>query len=370
MGGAELTLARTLRAKSEWNSVLLVPPDDGRAFEGLPVVTYGVHQPAGASTGSIGAIAGAAVRMCVQAVATRLHRSFRRADIVAANSSRSGAYGALATRGSRAAFAVHLHDMVDVEALGRYGFAAMSRLVLPAADGVIACSHAALATAKPYLRPDAVAAVIPSAFGLQRDRVRPPRRPGPIRIGMLARIDPWKGQRLLLEAFAAAHIDDDARLEFAGAPLFGNEQYLLELQERTRELGLEERVTFLGQVADVSGLLDTWDIGVQYSTRAEPLGQNVLQYLSHGCVAVVADEGGPAEWVQDGVNGVRVAPRETGALAEALRGLTFDAPLRARLASAGAHTAGLMDDESVAAAHASFYRELLGHHLRRARRGR
>jgi glycosyltransferase involved in cell wall biosynthesis len=369
-GGAEFTLARMLRANPEWESVLLVPPGEGSVFEGLPVVTNGVRQPAGASTGSIGAIAGAAVRLLVQAVATRVHRSFRHTDIVDANSSRSGAYGALATRFSHVAFIVHLHDMVDVEALGPFGFAAMSRLVLPAADGILSCSQATLDTAKPYLRPDALTGVLPSASGLQLGHIRPPRPAGPIRIGMLARIDPWKGQKLLLEAFAAAHPDDDAVLEFAGAPLFGNEAYLDELRTRTAELGLESRVRVLGHVSDVTKLLDEWDIAVQYSTRAEPLGQNVLQYLAAGCAVVVADEGGPAEWVDDDVNGLRVPPRDPAALADALHRLASDPELRGRLSRRGPATPGLMDDAAVTDAHARFYRDLLAQQQPRARRAR
>ena len=77
-------------------------------------------------------------------------------------------------------------------------------------------------------------------------------------------------------------------------------------------------------MTDVPRLLDTWDVAVQFSTRPEPLGQNVLQYLAAGCAVVVADEGGPAEWIEDGVNGLRVTPRDVGALAEALRALDAD----------------------------------------------
>ena len=54
---------------------------------------------------------------------------------------------------------------------------------------------------------------------------------------MLARIDPWKGQHLLLEAFAEALGETDAVLEFAGAPLFGHEAYLDELRARDRRAG-------------------------------------------------------------------------------------------------------------------------------------
>jgi glycosyltransferase involved in cell wall biosynthesis len=339
-------------------------------FQGLPVVTNGVSQPPGLSQAGAGGILGAVVRLTAQAVATRFSRWFRGADIVDANSSRSATYGALATSMSRVPLVVHLHDMIDAEALGRFGLAAMTKLVLPNADGIVSCSRATLDTAEPYLRAEALTTVIPSAADLDIGHQRPPRIAGPLRIGMLARIDPWKGQLLLLEAFAQVHRDTDAVLEFAGAPVFGNEHYLDQLRARTAELGLDGRVAFLGQVADVPELLDRWDVAVQYSVRAEPLGQNVLQALAAGCAAIVADEGGPSEWVEDEVNGLRVPPRDPEALAATLRRLASDAQLRTRLANAAAATPGLMDNHDVMRAHAEFYDELLGRMPRRRRRPR
>jgi glycosyltransferase involved in cell wall biosynthesis len=369
-GGAEFTLARMLRARPTWRAVVLVPPGSGSVFQGLPVVTNGVSQPPGLSQAGAGGILGAVVRLTAQAVATRFSRWFRGADIVDANSSRSATYAALATWMSRVPLVVHLHDMIDAEALGRFGLAAMTKLVLPNADGIVSCSRATLDTAAPYLRANALTTIIPSAADLDIGHQRPPRTAGPLRIGMLARIDPWKGQLLLLEAFAQVHRDTDAVLEFAGAPLFGNERYLDQLRARTAELGLDERVTFLGQVADVPELLDRWDVAVQYSVRAEPLGQNVLQALAAGCAAIVADEGGPSEWVEDEVNGLRVPPRDPEALAATLRRLASDAQLRTRLANAAAATPGLMDNHDVMRAHAEFYDELLGRMPRRRRRPR
>lgn len=369
-GGAELMLARMLRARPTWRGVVLVPPGPGFVFQGLPVVINGVSQPPGLSQAGAGGILGAVVRLTAQAVATRFSRWFRGADILDANSSRSATYGALASWMSRVRLVVHLHDMIDAEALGRYGLAAMTKIVLPNADGIVSCSRATLDTAAPYLRAQALTTVIPSAADLDIGHRRPPRIAGPLRIGMLARIDPWKGQLLLLEAFAQVQGDTDAVLEFAGAPLFGNERYLDQLRARTAELGLDERVTFLGQVADVPELLDRWDVAVQYSVRAEPLGQNVLQALAAGCAAIVADEGGPSEWVEDEVNGLRVPPRDPEALAATLRRLASDAQLRTRLANAAAATPGLMDNHDVMRAHAEFYDELLGRMPRRRRRPR
>ncbi|WP_426323461.1 glycosyltransferase family 4 protein [Microbacterium sp. E-13] len=362
-GGAELALARMLSAGPSWHPFLLTPPTTGPAFDRLDGAVErgvsGIPQPAGVSSGRRGATIAAAASLLVQAAATRVHREYRRADLVDANSARAAAYGALAARASRTPFVVHLRDTVDAAALGEVGSAIMRRLVLPRADGVVGNSRLTLQTALPFLRPGAATVVIPSASGLRAGPPVPgPREPGPLRVGMLARIDPWKGQALLIEAFAAA-FPGDTVLEIAGAAPFGHEDHREELRTQAERLGVADRVAFLGHVDDVDALLARWDVAVQYSTRPEPLGQNVLQYLAAGRAVVVADEGGPVEWVDDGVNGLRAAPRDVPALTAALRRIGGDPVLRARLASAAAATPGLLSDAEVVDAHALFYAEVL-----------
>ncbi len=367
-GGAEYALMRMLRGAVPWRPALLVPPSGrGGVYAPLggrvPIRTGGVAQPAGVSGGGLGAVARAAVRLMLQAAATRLDPAFRSADVVDANTARAAAYGALAARTSRRPFVLHLRDMVEAEALGGSGLLMMTRIALPRADGVVANSRATLESARPWLRPDAVTAVIPSAAGLHPVPAGASRaargEAGPLRIGILARIDPWKGQALLLEAFARAFGDGDAVLEFAGAPQFGTEPHLEELRTRAAELGLGDRVRFLGHVDDLDAVLARWDIAVQCSTRPEPLGQNVLQYLAAGCATIVADEGGPAEWIDDGVNGLGVPARDAPALAAALERLAGDGALRVALATAAPSTTGLLDDDAVAPAHGAFYAEVV-----------
>jgi glycosyltransferase involved in cell wall biosynthesis len=363
-GGAEFALVRMLRVDPPWQPAVLLPAVDGAgAFADLPPTVprsaRGVRQPAGVSSGGRLLMLDAAARLIVQAVVTRVDRRFRSADILDANTARAAAYGALAARTSRLPFVVHLRDLVEPESLGRFGYEMMTRVALPRANGVVANSRATLDSARPFLRSGALTAVIPSAAGLVFGEPRAQRRPGPLRVGMLARIDPWKGQLLLLEAFASALRGTDAVLEFAGAPFFGHEPYERCLRDRTDELGLSDRVRFLGQVDDVHALLGGWDIAVQASTRVEPLGQNVLQYLAAGCAVVVADEGGPTEWVANERNGLRFAPRDAASLAAAIERLAGDPELRGRLGSAAAATEGLLDDEGVARAHARFYADLL-----------
>lgn len=357
-GGAELGLQRMFVAGPTWNALLQLPPTDGDgAFTlrgAVPLTRAGVRQPAGVSAGGF-RVAGATLRLIAQAIATRWHRAFRGAHLIAANTSRSAAYAALAISGSRIPFVVHLRDMVDRQSLGRAGFEIMTRLVLPRADGVVSDTRATLSSAAPYIRPDTLTSIIASASGLVFDQARTRRGPDSLRVGMLARLDPWKGQMLLLDAFADSLAQTGAVLEFAGGAPFGHEPFLLALRERADERGIADQVVFLGHVDDVDRVLATWDIAVHYSTRPEPLGQNVLQYLAAGCATIVADEGGPVEFVDGSTNGLRVAPRDVGALAAALGRLAEDASLRDQLSAAAPSTPGLQSDAEVTAAHGAFY---------------
>ena len=369
VGGAEFALLRMLRVGPRWSPYLLIAPATGRGLgiyddvpADIPRKIVGVRQPAGVSSGGILAALGVGSRVLAQAIAVRCTRAFRSADLIDANTARAAAYGALAVRWTRKPFVVHLRDLVDPEALGRSGHSLMVRVVLPRADGVIANSHATLESARDYLRPGVRAEVIPSASGLRRSSGGAAAGgAGEVRtIGMLARIDPWKGQRVLLEAFARVFRDRDVRLQLAGEALFGHEHHLDELRARAVVLGVARQVDFLGHVNDVDALIARWDVAVQASTRPEPLGQNVLQYLAAGRAVIAVDEGGPAEWITDGVNGLLVPPRDPATLAAALSRLDTDPALRARLAAAATETPGLLDDREVTRAHEAFYERVLG----------
>ena len=373
-GGAEFALLRMLPADPAWSPYLLLAPStEGLGIyadlpDRVPRRIAGVRQPAGVSAGGARSALAGGARVLAQAVATRMSPVFRGADVVDANTARAAAYGALAARWSRKPFVVHLRDVVDPDALGQSGYALMVRVVLQRADGVIANSRATLESARAHLRPGVLAEVIPSASGLRVGAsvaapsdvsVTAPSAALVHTVGMLARIDPWKGQHLLLEAFARVYGGRDVRLQLAGDAPFGHERHLAELRRRAEALGVAGQVAFLGHVSDIDALLAQWDVAVQASTRPEPLGQNVLQYLAAGRPTIVADEGGPVEWVTDGVNGLLVPPRDVDALASALERLDTDAALRARLATAAVETPGLLEDGAVALAHRDFYERVV-----------
>ncbi|RWR19187.1 glycosyltransferase [Microbacterium enclense] len=353
-GGAELALRRLLLADVDWRPTLVCPPSPTTdAYADLPpTVAVERRGPVHRARAASGPAALGALRLAwgmVRSLASVLTSpAIRRADVLIANTSRSSVYVAAAGVLTRTPVVVHIRDLVEPEAIGGLATALLRRFVLPRAAGVVANSHASLATVAPHVGPRCQTAVIASPSGIAR-RADPVVRDTVESIGLVARIDPWKGQELLLRAFAQAFPTAPTRLVFYGATAFGTEEYLEQLQALATESGVADRVVFAGHVDDVAGAIDGLDVCVQCSIRPEPLGQNVLQYLAAGKPTVVADEGGPVEWVTDGENGLTFRARDVDSLASCLRRLAEEPDLRARLARAAAATAGLETDSEVAA---------------------
>ena len=151
---------------------------------------------------------------------------------------------------------------------------------------------------------------------------------------MLARIDPWKGQIVLLEAFARAFPGRECGCS-SPAMRYSGTRSTSPAQRRATELEVADRVEFLGHVDDVGTLLAGWDIAVQASTRPEPLGQNVLQYLAAGRATVVAGEGGPLSGSSTASTAC-ACPRARWPPGDALRRLRAGPALRELLAAAAA----------------------------------
>ena len=90
-------------------------------------------------------------------------------------------------------------------------------------------------------------------------------------------------------------------------------------------------MTFRGFRADVPGELAALDVLVHASVQAEPFGQVIVEGMAAGLAVVATGAGGPAEIIDDGVDGLLVPPGDVGALADALRLLAADGERRAGL---------------------------------------
>ncbi|GAA1420982.1 glycosyltransferase [Agrococcus citreus] len=334
-GGGEIALRRLLQAGSAWDATLFVPPSrhglgEYAMLAGGTVRVVGVTQSPGARTASPTALLSTALNVVLQAGALRSSREFRRNRIVHTNSSRAAIIGLLATLGSRRRLVVHLRDAVDEATLGSVGVRAM-RTALRRADGVIANSAYTLSSADQWIGVGAQVAIIESSIGHDRSRAPAALRDCVQKVGILARMAPWKGQAQVIRAFAAAFPEPGVRLQVAGSTAFGEEAYARHLMELVEELGVADRVDFLGHVHDIWPLIDDWDVCVHASTRPEPLGQNVLQYLAAARPTIATRAGGPLDRVADGDTGLLVEMGDVRAMTQAMRRLSDETGLRLRL---------------------------------------
>lgn len=131
------------------------------------------------------------------------------------------------------------------------------------------------------------------------------------------------------------------------------------VEEEIRALGLEGQVRIAGDRRDVPSLLAGADVFV-LSSASEGLPVSVLEAMAAGLPVVASRVGGVPELVVEGETGFLVDPGEPGELADALRHLVSDPPLRRRLGGAGrARAEQRFDVDAFRRAHLELYsREL------------
>lgn len=141
--------------------------------------------------------------------------------------------------------------------------------------------------------------------------------------GILARLEPYKGHRLLLEA--AKTLKDQGR-DFR-ILIGGSGSAETDILTGIRELGLEDRVLFLGFVTDVSGVLSILDVQLNCSYGTEASSIALIEGMSLGLATVASNYGGNPWQVEDGVTGLLFESRNSQDLAEKLARLMDDPAL-------------------------------------------
>jgi glycosyltransferase involved in cell wall biosynthesis len=146
-------------------------------------------------------------------------------------------------------------------------------------------------------------------------------------VAIVATLRSWKGHQFLVDAIARI---EDARLLIVGdGP--GREN----LEQQVAGLDLSERVRFAGQQADVVPWMRAADVACLPSFANEGVPQALMQAMACGLPIVTTHVGAIAEIVEDGVEGLIVAPRDVESLVEALERLRRDPVLRQQLGQAG-----------------------------------
>jgi glycosyltransferase involved in cell wall biosynthesis len=154
-------------------------------------------------------------------------------------------------------------------------------------------------------------------------------------VGIVGRLQPWKGQDKLLRAVVELRRrGHDVHAVIVGGVAYNlSPEYEPYLRTLVSDLGVERVVHFTGQVADPAPFICLMDVLVNASD-AEPFGIVLLQAMALEVAVVAVDRAGPAEIIEAGRSGLLVRSADPNVLADGLEKL-FDAALRRRLGENG-----------------------------------
>jgi len=225
----------------------------------------------------------------------------------------------------------HIHDVFVDYRLNRLALARAGALVANSRD----MKNDFLAHAGPGMErirvihngldPEAYRADSPSSLrrelGLADDRLL---------VGITSRLAPPKGQETFLRAAAlVAGRNERAAFIVAGddAIFSDNREYVPLLHRMVRELGIQDRVHFLGYRSDMANVYGALDVAVN-AARREAFGMVVVEPMACGKPVVGTRAGGIPEIIRHGENGYLFPVDDHEALADHLGTLLADEDLR------------------------------------------
>jgi len=148
---------------------------------------------------------------------------------------------------------------------------------------------------------------------------------GGIKLGCIARLSEQKGLTYLLDAMSLLTVKD-IRLFIVGDGELRNE-----LENKVKELHLQNSVTFLGYRKDIVECINSFDFCILPSVF-EGFGLVAIEAFMNSKTLVATDIPGLNEVVTN-KNGILVPAKDPAALASAIDKLAMDATLRQELAS-------------------------------------
>ncbi|MBV9385105.1 MAG: glycosyltransferase [Chroococcidiopsidaceae cyanobacterium CP_BM_ER_R8_30] len=265
------------------------------------------------------------VRQLVPMIA-QVAKTAREYNLIYANTQKALVVGALASFISRRPLVYHLHDILSVDHFSQTNRRLAVTLANRFASLVIANSKASQAAfIEAGGHPD-ITEVVYNGFEPELYDTPESNNPSLLRqelgleeqfvVGNFSRLSPWKGQHVLIEALT--HCPSDVTAIFIGDALFGEQDYVKQLHERVKALGLEERVQFLGFRSNIAQLMAVCDLVAHTSTRPEPFGRVIVEAMLCGRPIVATQSGGAIELVEPGINGFLIPPDAPQELAQVI----------------------------------------------------
>lgn len=141
-----------------------------------------------------------------------------------------------------------------------------------------------------------------------------------IKVGMIGRVNSWKGQNDFLDALAPLlNKFNNLYLFIVGSAFEGQEWRVKDLEEKINSLPNHDRIVFSEFRKDNYAVEHFFDILVLPSTSPDPLPTVVLESMGCGRAIIGYAYGGITEMVKDRYNGNLVKPLDKKALQNAVK---------------------------------------------------
>lgn len=225
-------------------------------------------------------------------------------------------HGVLATRGLRTKSIISVRNDPQ-KIFGSSYRRVLAKTILPLSEACVFQTKEAMDWFPNKLVRKSV--VIPN--GINKSYFELAREPIQGAILTCGRLEKQKNQGLLIRAFArVSKIDDQATLWIIGEGSLQNR-----LENLTRELGIENKVKFLGVMKDISNYLSKADLFV-LSSDFEGIPNVLIEAMASSVPSISTDCpcGGPAMLIDDQNNGVLVPVNDEIALSNAIVDLLSD----------------------------------------------
>ena len=163
-------------------------------------------------------------------------------------------------------------------------------------------------------------------------------------VGMVARLERWKGAHIFVEAARKVlAVHPEAYFFLVGGAHPQDPAYAEEIKKMTAMAGLQQRMWLVGQrrAEEIPSWHASADLIVHPAVEAEPFGMAIAEAMASGRVVVASNLGGPAEIIENQVSGALVPPGDASALAAEIMYFLEDRQLRNDMAQQAVERARL-----------------------------
>ena len=191
-------------------------------------------------------------------------------------------------------------------------------------------------------------------------------RPGVPLVGIVARLDSWKGHAVFLRAMARLkEIAPEARGVVVGDAPPELPEYRQGLETLSDQLGLAETVSFVPFQTELAPVMSALDVAVLASTTPEPFGRVLIEAMAAGRPVIASDSGASREIIDDGQQGVLFPPGDHDALTRAIARVLSDPALAAEMGRRGqVRVEERFDSAQYVAGVEAVYQDVLANHAR------